>query len=196
MITSLKFHPQSKYVSFVEEISDIDGMHTVNSLPLDSHHILDTPMSHTDCFSSFSSFSASSSSLCINSIPLAPIASSDRVFSAYDNVSAVVMTADLMASHLEFIVSLHRLYKHLNILEMINSGTMGIFINESMVNKHQLYCHLLKEPLHISNINGSANSASLLTHFVYMNIIIGTYIFLINMLVMNLSPKDLILKLS
>ena len=67
------------------------------------------------------------------------------------------MTADLMASHLEFPVSLHGLYKHLDTPAMIDSDATGIYINESMVNEHQLHRHLLKDPLHISNIDSSVN---------------------------------------
>ena len=192
MIASPKPRSQVKHVSFVEEIPDTDGTHTVNLLPSDSPHVLDSP---TDTFSSSASSSASSSPPCTSSTPPAPTASGDRVVSAYDNVSAVVMTVDLMASYLKFPVSLHRLYKHLDTPAMINSSATGIFINESMVNKHQLHCHLLKDPLRISNINGLANRASLLTHFVRMNITVGAHTSSIDMLITNLGPKPLILRL-
>ena len=135
MIASLKPHPQVKHVSFVEEIPDTDGMHTVNPLPSDSPHVLDSP---TDYLSPPSSSSSSPPS-CTSSTPTAPTASDERTVSAYDNVSAVVMTADLLASHLEFPVSLHGLYKHLDTPAMIDSGATGIFINETMVNEHQLH---------------------------------------------------------
>ena len=192
MIASPKPHPQVKHVSFVEEIPDTDGTCMVNPLPSDSPLILDTPTSQSDSFSSSSSLASSS---CTSSTPPAPTASGDRVVSAYDNVSAVVMTADLIASHLEFPVSLHGLYKHLNTPAMINSGATGIFINESMVNKHQLHRRLLKDPIRISNIDGSANCASLLTHFIHMNITVGAHTSSIDMLVTNLRPKPLILGL-
>ena len=136
MIASPKPRPQIKHVSFVEEIPDTDGTRTVNPLPSDSPHILDTLTSQSD---SFSSSSSSASSSCTSSTPPAPTASGDRVVSAYDNVSAVVMTADLMASHLEFPVTLHGLNKRLSTPAMIDSGATGIFINETIVNKHQLH---------------------------------------------------------
>ena len=78
---------------------------------------------------------------------------------------------------------------------MIDSGATGIFINESMVNEHQLHRRLLKDPIRISNIDGSANSAGLLTHFVRMNITVGAHTSSIDMLVTNLGPKPLILGL-
>ena len=192
MIASPKPRPQFKHVSFVEEIPDTDGTHTVNPLPSDSPHVLDSP---TDTFSSSASSSASSSPPCTSSTPSAPTASGDRIVSAYDNVSAVVMTADLMASHLEFPVSLHGLYKHLDTPAMIDSGATGIFINESMVNEHQLHRRLLKDPIRISNIDSTANRAGLLTHFVRMNITVGAHTSSIYMLVTNLGPKPLILGL-
>ena len=78
---------------------------------------------------------------------------------------------------------------------MIDSGATGIFINESTVNKHQLHRRLLKDPIRISNIDSSANSAGLLTHFVRMNITVGAHTSSIDMLVTNLGPKPLILGL-
>ena len=78
---------------------------------------------------------------------------------------------------------------------MIDSGATGIFINESTVNEHQLHRRKLKGPIRISNIDGSANSAGLLTHFVRMNITVGAHTSSIDMLVTNLGPKPLILGL-
>ena len=115
--------------------------------------------------------------------------------SAYDNVSAVVMSADLFASHFEIPVSLHGLYKRLHTPAMIDSGATGIFINEKMVNEHQLHRRLLKDPLRVSNIDGTTNSAGLLTHFVRMNITVGAHTSEIDMLVTNIGPKALILGL-
>ena len=125
----------SKHVSFVEEIPDTDGTHTVNPLPSDSPHVLDSP---TDYFSPPSSSSSSPPS-CTSSTSMAPTASDERTVSAYDHVLAVVMTADLLASHLEFPISLRGLYKHLDTPAMIDSDATGIFINETMVNEHQLH---------------------------------------------------------
>ena len=183
MIASPKPRPQIKHVSFVEEIPDTDGTCTVNPLPSDSPHILDTLASHTDSLCSSSSSSASSPPPCTSSAPSAPTATDDRVVSAYDNVSAVVMTADLLASHLEFPVTLHGLYKQLDTPAMIDSGATGIFINESTVNEHQLHRRQLRNPICISNIDGSANSAGLLTHFVRMNITVGAHTSSIDMLI-------------
>ena len=183
----------SKHVSFVEEIPDSDGTHTENPLPSDSPYILDTP---TDYFSPPVSLdSASSPSSCTSSTSTAPTASGTRTVSAYDNVSAVVMSADLFASHFEIPVSLHGLYKRLRTTAMIDSGATGIFINEKMVNEHQLHRRLLKDPLRVSNIDGTTNSAGLLTHFVRMNITVGAHTSEIDMLVTNIGPKDLILGL-
>ena len=78
---------------------------------------------------------------------------------------------------------------------MIDSGATGIFINEKMVNEHQLHRRLLKDPLCVSNIDGTTNSAGLLTHFVRMNITVGAHTSEIDMLVTNIGPKDLILGL-
>ena len=61
MIASPKPRPQSRHVSLVEEIPDTDGTCTVNPLPSDSPHILDTLPSHTDSLSSSSSSSSPSS---------------------------------------------------------------------------------------------------------------------------------------
>ena len=192
MIASPKPCPQSKHVSFIEEISDTDGTHTVNPLSSDSPHVLDSP---TDYSSPLPSSSSSSPLSCTSSTSMAPTASDEQTVSAYDNISAVVMTADLLASHLEFPVSLHGLYKHLDTSAMIDSGATGIFINESMVNEHQLHRRLLKDPIRISNIDGTANRAGLLTHFVRMNITVGAHTSSIDMLVTNLGPKPLILGL-
>ena len=78
---------------------------------------------------------------------------------------------------------------------MIDSGATGIFINESMVNEHQLHRRLLKDPIRISNIDGTANRAGLLTRFGRMNITVGAHTSSIDMLVTNLGPKPLILGL-
>ena len=182
-----------KHISFVEEVPDTDGTHTVNLLLSDSPYVLDTP---TDYFSPpVSSDSASSPPSCTSSTSTAPTASNGRPVSAYDNVSAVVMTADLFASHFEIPVSLHGLIKRLHTPAMIDSGATGIFINEKMVNEHQLHRRLLKDPLRVSNIDGTTNSAGLLTHFVRMNITVSAHTSEINMLVMNIGPKALILGL-
>ena len=78
---------------------------------------------------------------------------------------------------------------------MIDSGATGIFINEKMVNEHQLHRRLLKDPLRVSNIDGTTNSAGLLTHFIRMNITVGAHASEIDMLVTNIGPKALILGL-
>ena len=136
-ITSLKPVLNSKHVSFVKEIPNTDGTHTMNPLPLASLYVLDTS---TDYFSPpVSSDSASSPFSCTSSTPTAATALNGLPVSAYDNVSAVVMTADLFASHFEVPVLLHRLIECLHTPAMIDSDATGIFINETMVNKHQLH---------------------------------------------------------
>jgi hypothetical protein len=61
--------------------------------------------------------------------------------------------------------------------------------------RHHTICSLLPNTIALHNIDGSKNKAGLLTHFVCLTLMIGSWNKPTNFLVTNLGPEDIILEL-
>ena len=75
------------------------------------------------------------------------------------DVSGVIITMDTLDRHL--------------IKALIDSGCMGLCINENFVKKHNLNMMKLPKSIPVFNADGSSNITGRLTHMVQLQVIIG-----------------------
>ena len=75
------------------------------------------------------------------------------------DVSGVIITMDTLDRHL--------------IKALIDSGCMGLCINENFVKKHNLNMMKLPKSIPVFNADGSSNITGRLTHTVQLQVIIG-----------------------
>jgi hypothetical protein len=79
---------------------------------------------------------------------------------------------------------------------MLDSSATAVFINERFVTQHNILCRPLTRPIALHNINSSIKKADSLTHFACLTMDIGSkYIEILDFLIMDFGPEDIILGL-
>ena len=78
---------------------------------------------------------------------------------------------------------------------MIDSGATALFIHERFVKQNRMVKHRLPQEIGLRNIDGSANQAGKLTHFVRLKLDVGPHSETTEFLVTNLGPENVILGL-
>ena len=78
---------------------------------------------------------------------------------------------------------------------MIDSGATALFIHERFVKQIRMVKRRITQEIGLRNIDGSANQAGKLTHFVRLNLDVGPHSETTEFLVTNLGPENVILGL-
>uniref|UniRef100_A0A0W0G657 Putative pro-pol protein n=1 Tax=Moniliophthora roreri TaxID=221103 RepID=A0A0W0G657_MONRR len=78
---------------------------------------------------------------------------------------------------------------------MIDSGATGLFISQSWVMEHKVWRHLLKKEIPLYNINRTKNCAGSISEFVQLELTIGNYVEVVELLVTDLGSEEVILGL-
>ncbi|ESK81842.1 gag polymerase env [Moniliophthora roreri MCA 2997] len=78
---------------------------------------------------------------------------------------------------------------------MIDSGATGLFTSRSWVIEHKVWRHLLKREIPLYNIDGTKNRAGSISEFMRLELTIGDYVEVVELLVTDLGPEEVILGL-
>jgi predicted aspartyl protease len=78
---------------------------------------------------------------------------------------------------------------------MIDSGTTGLFINHRFITQHKIPTHRLERSIPLLNIGGSKNNNGAVTQFTRLTLTSGGYSEMLEFLVTDLGPEDVILGL-
>jgi predicted aspartyl protease len=78
---------------------------------------------------------------------------------------------------------------------MIDSGATSLFINHQFITQHKIPTHRLEKSILLLNINGSKNNNGAVTQFTCLMLTSGRYSEMLEFLVTDLGPEDVILGL-
>ena len=84
-------------------------------------------------------------------------------------------------------------HEGITVKALLDSGTIGMFIDWKMAAKHRFRLQKLERPIMVRNVNGTNNSAGAIIHQVEANMYYKDHIERIRMDVCNLEKTDIIL---
>ena len=85
------------------------------------------------------------------------------------------------------------IHEGITVKALLDSGTIGMFIDWKMAAKHRFRLQKLERPIMVRNVNGTNNSAGAIIHQVEANMYYKDHIERIRMDVCNLEKTDIIL---
>jgi len=85
------------------------------------------------------------------------------------------------------------IYESVTIKVLLDSGTIGMFMDRKIVAKYGFRLQKLKRPVVVRNVNGTNNSPEVITHQVEVNMYYKNYIERMQMDVCDLGKIDIIL---
>jgi len=87
------------------------------------------------------------------------------------------------------------IYKGVTVKVFLDSGTMGMFMDQKMAVRYGFRLQKLERLIVVRNINGTNNSAEAITHQVEINVYYKGHVERIRMDVCNLGRTDIILEI-
>lgn len=78
---------------------------------------------------------------------------------------------------------------------MVDSGATALFINKKFVKQHNMMLRELRRPIPLYNIDGTINQSGSLTHYVCLQMTLGTHTKILDFLATDIGPKNIILGL-
>ena len=85
------------------------------------------------------------------------------------------------------------MYEDITIKALLDSSTIGMFMDKKTVAKHGFKLQKLKRPIVVRNINGTNNSGGAITHQMEVNVYYKNHVERIGMDVCDLGKTDVIL---
>jgi len=116
--------------------------------------------------------------------------------SRYESLSScTIKNVTPNGHHFRVNVLLKGLHRSVRTPAMIDSGATGLFLNRKFVRRHGILLEPLKQPIRLTNIDGSLNVAGSITHYASLRLTVGDNVEKAEFLVTDLGPEDVILGL-
>jgi len=85
------------------------------------------------------------------------------------------------------------MHEGITVRALLDSGTIGIFMDREMAKKHSFKMTKPKRPLKVKNVDGTENSGGNITHQVEVNVFYKNHVKRMRIDVCNLGKTDVIL---
>jgi len=87
------------------------------------------------------------------------------------------------------------IHKGVTIKVLLDSGTMGMFMNRETAAKHGFKLQKLERPVRVKNVDGTYNSRGAIMHEVEVNVYYKSYVERMRMDICNLGRTEVILRM-
>jgi hypothetical protein len=95
--------------------------------------------------------------------------------------------------HLHIPVTLRGLRQSTNVAAMVDSGASTAFLSKRFVERNRVLTRALSRPAVLLNIDGTPNRAGNITHTAFLELQIGDHVEMIEFVVTDLGPEDVVL---
>jgi len=87
------------------------------------------------------------------------------------------------------------MHESVTVKVLLNSSTMGMFMDREMAKKHSFKMTKLERPLKVKNVDGTENSGGNITHQIEVNVFYKNHVKRMRIDVRNLEKTEVILKM-